>query len=130
MRKNAPGSVNLPQNLNAMSRLDEFLYAPREEHVHFYCDGITLYTDGLCEEAVPARLKEALCNIFCLLESRLPTLESICVSGVFFLGNEPGFCAVDIWLQTEEEGFYLPMLSAASLFSDNGIPYYHQALSL
>lgn len=111
-----------------MTIFNDFLYPKSEAHVQLFCDGVSLYTEGLPEgsEPVSESLKQVIFNIFSLLESRLPALDGICVSGVYFWEKAPVFCAVDIWLEAEGNGFFLPMASAASLFSDNGIPYYHK----
>jgi hypothetical protein len=37
-------------------------------------------------------------------------------------------CAFDIWVQAGEEGCFLPMDTAAKLFCQNGIPYFHSPL--
>ena len=115
---------------NAMTASIDFLYLKNEAHIRLYCDGVSLSAEGLPEESdsLPAGLKEALCNIFSLLESRVPALDGICVSGVYFREKDPVFCAMDIWLEAEGKGCYLSMATAASLFSDNGIPYYHQPI--
>ena len=78
---------------------------------------------------LPQNYHRGMQGIFHLLEARVPDLVRICVAGIWS-GKEENrdapFCAFDLWVQTgPDEGFYLPVASAHSLFSDNGIPYFH-----
>ena len=113
-----------------MHRLKDSLPPLYEAHVRLTCDGRTLHADGLPEGPdtvpLPGWYCSGLSAIFHLLESMLPSITCISVLGIWHQGEDPVFCALDLWAQTGEEGFYLPMSSAAMLFQQNGIPYYHK----
>ena len=113
-----------------MSIVNDYLFSLTEAHVRLTCDGLTLHSDGLPDGPdslpLPKTLCSGLCQIYFLLERMLPSLSCISVSGIWDTQGAVPFRAFDIWLQTEEGGFYLPMASATCLFSDNGIPYYHK----
>ena len=110
---------------------NHFLFTNYEEHLRLHCDGITLHTDGLRSGPdalpLPELYVRGLSAIFHLLEAMLPGLTCISVMGMWEDNTELPFTAFDLWLQTgEEDGLYLPMATAASLFSQNGIPYFHK----
>ncbi len=115
-----------------MQKLKNYLYPTHEAHVRITADGNTVQADGVPEwpgsHSLPDYYHSGLCAIFNLLESMLPSLSCISVMGIWQHGDYPSFYAIDLWAQTGQEGFYLPMASAASLFSQFGIPYYHQPL--
>ncbi len=116
-----------------MTKNNSFLYSLEEVHIRMEMDGGGVLMDGFPEGFKPASLpafyKSGMLAIFHVLESMIPAMAGISVMGIWSAreadANAP-FCAFDLWVQTgPEEGFYLPMASAHSLFSDNGIPYYH-----
>ena len=113
-----------------MKRMKDHLFPLSEAHVTLLFDGETLHADGLPDgpdsRPLPGFYQRGIGSIFHLLESMLPSLTCISIQGVWFLGEDAPFCAMDIWLQTQDRGFYLPMDSAALLFSRNGIPYFHK----
>lgn len=113
-----------------MAKLNDYLYPLYEAHVRLHCDGLSLHADGFPAGpdtlSLPALYTTALCNIFCLLEKLVPALTCISILGIWTDRDALPFCAMDLWLQTGDEGFYLPMKTAASLFSEQGIPYYHK----
>ena len=116
-----------------MAHENSFLNPRYEEHARLFSDGITVQLDGFRSgpEALPlpAFYKSAFCNVFHLLEKMLPGLQGISVLGIWREDEDNPFCAWDLWLLTgEDDGFYLPMDTAASLFSQNGIPYFHRPL--
>ena len=100
-----------------------------EAHVRLSCDGISLQAENLPEgsaQGLPAVYLNGLNMIFCFLVQEFPSLESIRVGGIWYAESCPRFCAFDLWVQTREAGLYLPMETAAALFSHNGIPYFHR----
>ena len=101
-----------------------------EAHVRLHCNGLTLEVEDLPEQSVPEALPSGylngLCMIYHVLKQEFPSLESIRVAGIWYAGTQPLFCAFDLWVQTQEGGVYLPMETAALLFSHNGIPYFHR----
>ena len=116
-----------------MTKYNSFLYPMDEAHVRMTFDGEDVLMENLPEWAshftLPQSYHRGMLGIFQILEARVPDMVGICVTGIWS-GKEKDrnapFCAFDLWVQTgPEEGFYLPMASAQSLFSDNGIPYYH-----
>jgi len=129
MRKVGREGCILRKKKDAMKTLRNATTAPREEHVHLICDGLQLHVDGLplAEECPtwPPFYRAGLCNIYALLESRLPALTCISVLGIWRAGKDVPVVAFDIWVQTGEEGFYLPMSTAEELFRGQGIPYFH-----
>ena len=109
-----------------------FLYPKYEEHVRLHCDGIALHSDGLRSGPdalpLPEFYSRGLFAVFQLLEAMLPGLVCISVMGIWEDKDDAPFTAFDLWLQTgEEDGFYLPLATAASLFSQNGIPYFRKS---
>ena len=67
--------------------------------------------------------------IFNLLESMLPALSCIGLMGVWFdEEDENPLVVFSIWVQQENEGFYLQMGTAATLLRENGIPYFHRPI--
>ena len=119
-----------------MRQTEHFLFSPSETHAHLCFDGKTLHTDNCPGEPdalrLPPSFLSGLSAIFHILEALLPSLLCISIMGIWSSqeeDREAPFCAFDLWVQLEqEEGFFLPMASARSLFSDNGIPYYHKPL--
>ena len=116
-----------------MTQFNNYLYPLNEAHVRLYYDGDSYHLDGLPagHESVelPETCRRGMSAIFSLLESMVPGLSCISVSGIWFHRQSPDpFVAYDIWLQQDTEGFYLPMASSASLFRENGIPYFHKPL--
>ena len=114
-----------------MKRENAFLNPRYEEHATLFCDGISLHSDGYRSGPdklpLPAFYESGLCAIHHLLERMLPGLRGISVQGIWTDEKNAPFCAWDLWLLTgEDDGFFLPMSSAASLFSQNGIPYFHR----
>lgn len=116
-----------------MTRFNDYLYPMNEAHVRLHYDGDTFHMDGLPDgyESVelPEHYRRGLSAIFNLLESMAPNLTCLSVLGIWFhqQASDP-FVAFDLWLQQDTEGFYLPMASSASLFRENGIPYFHKPL--
>ena len=112
-----------------MTRINHFLYSLDEAHIRLTCDEMSLHADGLPEgagnEPLPEYCQSGLHMVFGLLSRLVPDLCCISVLGVWKQGAPVPFHAFDIWLQTGDGGFYLPARSAASLFSENGIPYFH-----
>ena len=100
-----------------------------EYHIHIVLEGKTIQIDGLPEQAGKVELSETcrkgLQMIFSLIESRERGVECVCVGGICFMMDRPVIAAFDIWVQLENDGYFLPMGVAAKLFSENGIPYYH-----
>ncbi len=115
-----------------MTKLNDTLYPLYEEHVHLLCDGKALHADGLpqpCSAAsLPDYYRAGLCGIYSLLERMVPAITCLSMLGIWHAGEDPLVVAFDLWVQTGDEGFYLPMSTAAALFRDNGIPYYHHPL--
>ncbi|MBO4633852.1 MAG: hypothetical protein J5669_00600 [Bacteroidales bacterium] len=100
----------------------------REYHVHISCNWTEMHLDGLPEQDgkdIPEHICRGVRAIYALLETRIPGLTWISIMGTWIPGKRPTFCAFDLWAQTGEEGWYLPMETTAALFRDNGIPYYH-----
>ena len=116
-----------------MTQFNDYLYPMNEAHVRLFYDGESFHLDGLPAGAeaveLPEHYRRGMSAIFNLLESMAPNLSCISVMGVWFnqQAQDP-FVAFDIWLQQDAEGFYLPMASSASLFRENGIPYFHKPL--
>lgn len=116
--------------------MNDYLYPLYEAHVRLTCDGNALHADGLPQGPdslpLPAFYRAGVFAIYHILEAMLPSILCISIMGIWSQkqeSTEAPFCAFDLWIQCDEnEGFYLPMASAASLFSNNGIPYYHQPL--
>ena len=116
--------------------MNTYLYPLHEAHVRLFQDGNALHIDGLPAGpdslSLPAFYHNGTLAIFHFLESMLPGLVGINILGIWTEDPDKKgapFCAFDLWVQTcETEGFYLPMASAHSLFSQNGIPYFHKPL--
>ncbi len=115
-----------------MSKNTSNFLSLREARIRLTCNGYTLHADGFPSGPdtvpFPPFYKTGLCQIFNYLEARLPGLTCISVLGIWFQDENPPFYAMDLWVQEGEEGFYLPMSMASSLFQENGIPYYHKPL--
>ena len=114
-----------------MAHFNDYLYPLNEAQVRLHYDGESFCLDGMPDgqEAVnlPEVYRRGRSDIFTMLESMAPCLSCISVTGVWFHQQEQNpFVAYAIWLQQESEGFYLPMSSSASLFRENGIPYFHK----
>ena len=100
----------------------------KEYHVHLTCDLRSLQLDGLPageKDQFPENIRQSVRAIHALLEAHIPGLTYICIMGIWTPGASPVFCAFDLWIQTGEAGWYLPMRYAAALFRDNGLPYFH-----
>lgn len=114
-----------------MTQFNDYLYPLNEAHVRLLYDGDSFHLDGLPAGYEAAELPEiyrrGMSAIYNLLESMAPDISCISVAGVWFhqQASDP-FVAFDLWLQQGTEGFYLPMASSASLFRENGIPYFHK----
>lgn len=116
-----------------MTQFNDYLYPMNEAHVRLLFDGDTYHLDGMPAgqqaAGLPEHYRRGLSAVYGLLENMVPGLSCICVAGIWFHRQEKDpLVAFDIWLQMESEGFYLPMASAASLFRENGIPYFHKPL--
>ena len=116
-----------------MTQFNDYLYPMNEAHVRLFYDGESFHLDGLPSGYEPVELPEpcrrGMSAIFNLLENMAPGLTCLSVQGVWFhqQASDP-FVAFSLWLQQDSEGFYLPMASSASLFRENGIPYFHKPL--
>ena len=114
-----------------MKKENSFLHPLYEEHATLYCDNLTLHLDGFRNGpdfvSLPPLYESGLFAIYSLLERMLPGLQGISVMGIYREDESAPFIAWDLMLLTgEDEGFFLPMESAASLFAQNGIPYYRR----
>lgn len=117
-----------------MTQNKEFLFPLFEAHVRVLADAASIHIEGLPDGPdtlpLPSLYKNGIRAIYNLMESMVPLLSCICISGIWDVREAHPFTAFDIWIQQEtEEGFYLPMASALSLFRENGIPYYHRPLN-
>lgn len=116
-----------------MATFNNYLFPLNEAHVRLSYDGETFHLDGLAEGPdtviLPELYQRGIRALYSLLETMVPHLSCISISGIWLL-QQPSqpFEAFDIWVQQQEEGSYLPMDTASSLFSENGIPYYHRPL--
>ncbi|MBR1887390.1 MAG: hypothetical protein IJ813_02865 [Bacteroidales bacterium] len=103
-----------------------------EHHIHIVADGKSVRVDGIPEYCGPFKLPENIVRgiemIWALVESRVRTATCICIGAIGYTGDPPAVCAFDIWVQAGEEGCFLPMDTAAKLFCQNGIPYFHSPL--
>jgi len=108
-----------------MSTLTLPLFPVDEYHVHLVDDGLSLHIDGLPsgpETALPPEVvRRGIRTIFNLLESRIRGLTCICLEATWIRGR---FRAYSIWAQLSDEGFFLPMSTAANLFRECGLPFY------
>ena len=114
-----------------MKRKTDFLYPVYEEHARLCCNGETLHSDGFRSGPdtlpLPELYQRGLCAIFNLLSGMLPGLVAINVLGIWQDVPDYPFFAFDLWAQIgPEDGFHLPMDTASSLFSQNGIPHYRK----
>ena len=100
-----------------------------EYHIHIILEGKTIQIDGMPQRAgaieLPESYRQGLQMIYALIEARVRDVECVCIGGICFMGDKPCIAAFDIWIQQEQDGYFLPMAVAAKLFSENGIPYYH-----
>lgn len=117
-----------------MTQKKDFLFPLFEAHVHLLADDTSIHIEGLPDGPdtlpLPSLYKNGIRAIYNLLETMVPLLSCICISGIWDVRKNVPFTAFDLWIQQEtEEGFYLPMASALSLFRENGIPYYHHPLN-
>lgn len=100
-----------------------------EYHIHIVCDGQSVHIDGLPDGpdslALPDYILQGIRMIWSLVKSRVKNADCICIGGIGYTGSTPALAAFDIWIQSGEEGCFLPMDLSARLFSQNGIPYYH-----
>ena len=113
--------------------MNDYLFPLNEAHVRLNCDGDSLHLDGLPDGpdsvSLPELYRRGLRAAYNVLESLLPGLTCISVLGIWFAADAASpFVAFDLWVQRGGEGFYLPMATSASLFQENGIPYFHQPL--
>ena len=116
-----------------MTQFNHYLYPINEVHVRLYYDGEVFHLDGMPEgreeEELPEYYKRGVRSIFNLLESMLPALSCIGLMGVWFgEEDENPLVVFSIWVQQENEGFYLQMGTAATLLRENGIPYFHKPI--
>ena len=102
-----------------MTRLNSFLYSLEEVHIRLEHAGGGVFLEGFPEGFEHGPLPAFYHN----------DMVGISVMGVWSTREQDAkapFCAFDVWVQSgPEEGFYLPVASAHSLFSSNGIPYFH-----
>ena len=118
-----------------MAAFNDYLFPLNEAHVRLSYDGESIHIDGLPEGPdtliLPELYHRGIRAVYNLLESMAPQISCISISGIWF-SQQPSapFEAFDIWLQQQDEGFYLPMATASTLFRDNGIPYYHKPLGM
>ncbi len=100
-----------------------------EYHIHIICDGESVHIDGLPGGPDSAKLPDGIVRgfnmIWALVEAMAHDAECICISGIGYTGGILQVAAFDIWVQTGEEGFFIPMDVSARLFCENGIPYFH-----
>ena len=100
-----------------------------EYHIHIICDGQSVHIDGLPggpdSITLPDSILRGINMIWALVEARVGDAECICIGGIGYTGDVTAVAAFDIWVQTGEEGFFIPMDVSARLFSENGIPYFH-----
>lgn len=114
-----------------MAPFSDYLYPLNEAHVRLHYDGETVHLDGLPagpdSVSLPELYRRGVQALFNLLESMVPDITCVSLLGIWF-AQQPSapFIAFDIWIQRDSEGFYLPMSSSASLFRENGIPYFHK----
>ena len=113
--------------------MKDYLYPLNEAHVRLNYDGQDLHLDGLPDGpdsvALPELYRRGFRALYHVLDSLIPGLSCISVLGIWFAGDSDSpFVAFDLWAQRGEEGFYLPMATSASLFQENGIPYFHKPL--
>lgn len=118
-----------------MSSFNDYLFPLHEAHAHLTYDGESFHLDGLPNGVdsvvLPELYKRGISAIYNLLEKVIPQLSGIYITGMWFSQQRTApFEAFDLWVQQGEEGFYLPMATASTLFRDNGIPYYHKPLGL
>jgi hypothetical protein len=95
-----------------MASFNDYLYPLDEAHVRLSYNGDSFHLDGLDGPdnlLLPELYQRGLRALYNLLESMAPQLTCVCVSGIWFSQSTTSpFVAFDIWLQQEEEGFYLP----------------------
>ena len=100
-----------------------------EYHIHIICDGQSVHIDGLPggpdSITLPDTILRGINMIWALVEARVGDAECICIGGIGYTGDVTAVAAFDIWVQTGDEGYYLPVDVSARLFSENGIPYFH-----
>lgn len=116
-----------------MTSFNDYLFPLNEAHVRLNYDGENIHLDGLPDGPdtliLPELYQRGLRAVYNLLESMVPDLSCISVSGIWFSQHPSSpFVAFDTWIQRDEEGFYLPAASSASLFRENGIPFFHKPL--
>lgn len=116
-----------------MKKEHTFLYSGCEEHASIFCNGTAFHIDGFRSGpdnlSLPLYYASGFKAIFHLLSGMLPGLIGIDSMGIWTEDTSAPFLAWDLLLLTsEDDGFFLPMSSAASLFSRNGIPYFHRPL--
>lgn len=113
--------------------MKDYLYPLNEAHVRLTFDGEALHLDGLPDGpdsvTLPELYRRGLQAVFNVMESLIPGLSCISVLGIWFASDPASpLVAFDLWAQRAREGFYLPMATSASLFQENGIPYFHKPL--
>ena len=100
-----------------------------EYHIHIVCDAESVHIDGLPggpdSMTIPENIVRGINMIWELVNARIKDADCVCVSGIGYTGEKLVIAAFDIWVQTLDEGYYLPMDISAKLFSENGIPYFH-----
>lgn len=113
-----------------MANYGNFIFPTGETHARMGFNGRDIYVEGLPEgkeaASIPDLYKKGAGAVYSIIESLLPGVESISFLGIWFEGEALPFVAFDLWAQGEREGFYFPQSTAATLFRDNGIPYFHK----
>ena len=117
-----------------MTQKKDFLFPRFEAHVRVLADATSIQIEGLPQGpdslSIPPLYRRGIKAIYNLMESMVPHISCICISGIWDMREPRPLTAFDIWVQQDtEEGFYLPMASALSLFRENGIPYYHHPVN-
>jgi hypothetical protein len=115
-----------------MAHFNDYLFPLNEAHVRLNYDGDTFHLDGMPDVpdhfVLPELYQRGIRALYNLLESMVPQISCISISGIWFTRQTVPFEAFDIWLEMPDQGFYLPMATSASLFRENGIPYFHKPL--
>ena len=100
-----------------------------EYHIHIICDGQSVHIDGLPggpdSITLPDSILRGIIIFWALVEARVGAAECLCTGGLGYTRDVTAVAAFDIWVQTGDEGYYLPVDVSARLFSENGIPYFH-----
>lgn len=115
-----------------MKHLNDSLFPLYEQHVRITFNGAVLQVEGLPggsgSASLPSLYSRGLLAIWHLLQTWLPLLGSITLTGIWFSEDALPFCAFDLWVQQDREGFFLPSATTAALLQENGIPYFHKPI--